>query len=421
MARRSGQSGYIELKGNWYHVRFRIDTPGQEKRPYKSVKICPKSGPGKMTKPERERRAREIVDEYGANSEEHFNQVEAINLGITFGPQAERWLNESQSRKRKPVKPNTVSHWRSILDKWLLPEFKGTPLSVIDNPQGKALVAKLADAGLSANSIRCIMNVLKSVVASVLDGKGNQVYPRQWSNRYMDTPIVGDGLNTPTLTRDEVNKIIRATEGREQILYIVLAASGMRIGETMGLDVEQVVDEYTTLQVRHSIWRSYMGAPKLNSVRDVDLAFPVAAVLRTFLNGRTSGPVFQTKTGKRESTRNALRSFHSLLNKLGMAERGFHAFRRFRISTLRADGVPGKDGVPEHLINYWTGHKDQSMNGKYDYSSKTLVHWRKCWAEKTGCGFEIPQDLGDVAPNAPKIAPGLTKAKLGGYSGECAA
>jgi hypothetical protein len=85
------------------------------------------------------------------------------------------------------------------------------------------------------------------------------------------------------------------------------------------------------------------------------------------------------------------------------------------------DRVPGKDGVREHLINYWTGHKDQSMNGKYDDSSKALVHWRKGWAEKTGCGFEIPQDLGDVAPNASKIAPGLTKAKFAGYSGECAA
>jgi len=84
------------------------------------------------------------------------------------------------------------------------------------------------------------------------------------------------------------------------------------------------------------------------------------------------------------------------------------------------DRVPGKERVREHLIVYWTGH-NKSMNGKYDYSSKTLVDWRKGWAEKTGCGFEIPQDLGDVAPNAPKIAPGLTKAKLGGYSGECAA
>jgi integrase len=41
MARRSGQGGYIERKGNAFYVRFRIDVPGQEKRAYKSVRICP--------------------------------------------------------------------------------------------------------------------------------------------------------------------------------------------------------------------------------------------------------------------------------------------------------------------------------------------------------------------------------------------
>src|SRR5205823_10653265 len=65
MSRRSGQNGYIERKGNSYYVRFRIDVPGQEKRAHKSVRLCPVSGPGKLTKPERERKAREIITASG--------------------------------------------------------------------------------------------------------------------------------------------------------------------------------------------------------------------------------------------------------------------------------------------------------------------------------------------------------------------
>jgi hypothetical protein len=49
MARRSGQSGYIEQKGNAYYVRFWTDAPGQEKRAHQCIRICPASGPGKMT------------------------------------------------------------------------------------------------------------------------------------------------------------------------------------------------------------------------------------------------------------------------------------------------------------------------------------------------------------------------------------
>src|SRR5712672_1395106 len=50
MSRRSGQSGYVEKKGNAFYVRFRIDVQGQENRAYTSVRICPVSGPGSMTK-----------------------------------------------------------------------------------------------------------------------------------------------------------------------------------------------------------------------------------------------------------------------------------------------------------------------------------------------------------------------------------
>ena len=55
MARRSGQSGYVERNGNAYYVRFWMTLPGHEKRARKSVRLCPASGPAKMTKPEREK------------------------------------------------------------------------------------------------------------------------------------------------------------------------------------------------------------------------------------------------------------------------------------------------------------------------------------------------------------------------------
>src|SRR5580704_744819 len=111
MARRSGQGGYVERKGNAFYVRFRIDVPGQEKRAYKSVRICPAFGPGKMTKPERERRAKLIIAESGADTEGHFKLVAADNLGVTFKQQAERFMTRVQNRKRRPIKPATAQSW----------------------------------------------------------------------------------------------------------------------------------------------------------------------------------------------------------------------------------------------------------------------------------------------------------------------
>src|SRR5580693_698880 len=69
MARRSGQVGYEEVKRGWYHVRFRMDVPGQEKRAYLSRPICPISGPGSLTKPERLKLRKEFFVEGAAATE----------------------------------------------------------------------------------------------------------------------------------------------------------------------------------------------------------------------------------------------------------------------------------------------------------------------------------------------------------------
>jgi hypothetical protein len=45
------------------------------------------------------------------------------------------------------------------------------------------------------------------------------------------------------------------------------------------------------------------------------------------------------------------------------------------------------------------------MNDRYDFSSKKNVAWRKQWAEKAGCGFDLPLQLGLVGPIGPKVGP----------------
>jgi hypothetical protein len=90
VSRRSGQNGRIEKKGKVYYARFWLDVPGEAKRVYKSVRICPVDGPGSLNKFELRRRVKEIIAEFDANSEAVFKQAEAVNLGTTFKEQAEK-------------------------------------------------------------------------------------------------------------------------------------------------------------------------------------------------------------------------------------------------------------------------------------------------------------------------------------------
>ena len=75
MSRRTGQDGHIEASGKWWVVRWWMDVAGQEARRHMRAKVCPISGPGHLSKSERERRAREIVAESGADTLEHFDKV----------------------------------------------------------------------------------------------------------------------------------------------------------------------------------------------------------------------------------------------------------------------------------------------------------------------------------------------------------
>jgi hypothetical protein len=76
----------------------------QEKRVHARERICPSSGPGLLSKSERKRKAREIIQQSGADSPERFNEVVKSNPGaVTFCEQSEVWLEQSQNRKRKPI------------------------------------------------------------------------------------------------------------------------------------------------------------------------------------------------------------------------------------------------------------------------------------------------------------------------------
>jgi site-specific recombinase XerD len=296
MSRRSGQSGYIEKRGNAFYVRFRIDVQGQEKRAYRCVRICPSSGLGKMTKPERERRA--IIAESGADTEEHFNSVEAVNLGVTFQQQAELFMTHVQTRKRKPVKPATAKSWENCIKVWLKPHLGQVPISAVNNPVLKELVSQMAAAKLSAKSIHNYVQIVKMIVASAVNEQGEELYPCKWNHEFIDLPEVKN-QHTPSFKAEDVTTIVAKAEGQYRMLYALLAGTGLRVGEAAGLEVRDISADGLTLTIRRSVWNGQVQTPKTaNAFREVDLHSSLASLLKEYVGQRTTGLVFSTATGK---------------------------------------------------------------------------------------------------------------------------
>jgi len=402
MSRRSGQNGCIQEDGNWYVVRFWKDVEGQEKRQRVRERICPISGPGKLSVSERKHKAKEIIEASGADTAEHFEKVVRSNRGITFREQAEIWLEQMKNRKRKPVAPSTLENWERCLRNWLNPNIGDIPLDSIGNLVLKNLGATMVKGGLGASAIRSYTNVVKMVVASAVNEEGDALYPRKWNHDFIDLPE-DKNPKQPTLTGDVVTAIVGTPKRKlYRMFYALCASAGLRFGEALGIDIKNISPDCTMIKICQKAWRGqihdYLKSD--SGKRDIDLHPMVAAMLKDFVGERKSGLLFSTRTGLQLSQQNILRrSLHPTLANLKQPKMGCHAFRRFRITWLR------KNSAPEDLITFWHGHAGKTVTDSYS-KLKDDAEFRKQVAEKVGLGFELPSANAVVGSNGPKLEVG---------------
>jgi integrase len=342
---------------------------------------------------ERRRRANEIVAASGVNDAQKFIET---NNGVTFREQAKWFLDHSMNRKRKPVKPATMTTWRNCVAKWLNPNLGDIPLASVNNAAAKALVSVMHQADLSPKTVSNYVGLVKLIVASATDGNGEQLFPRKWNHDFIDLPII-EHQYQPTFTVETMSSIVEKADGQEQALYALLAGTGLRVGEALGLEVRHLSSDCRTISVEQSCWEGEIQPPKTkNAYRRVDVCPTLAALLRAFLGERRSGLLFSNRSGKPLSQTNvARRSLHPILEELKVEKTGFHAMRRFRTTWLR------KQRAPEDIIKFWLGHAKESVTDTYSKLADD-GDFRKQVAETVGTGFEVPSGLRPMRPKKSK-------------------
>ena len=315
----------------------------------------------------------------------------------TIREQGEVWLAELAKRMRDPIQQSTMDQRAGALRNWIYREIGHLHLSETRSTTVKPLVHALVAAGRSPWTIKTYVLVVKMVVASLTDEQGEPLYVRQWSSRLLDMPrIDGRRLNTPCFPPHIMTLLAQWKCQRVRALFIIAGATGARISELLGLEVDKHISaDCSTIWIAQQAYRGRVkGRPKTpTSVREIDLHPAVTALLRELIGSRTSGFLFCARTGKpltlpyilRYHLHPALEAAGYLNPVTGTHKAGSHAFRRFRNTHL------GKCvGLPKRMQQYWMGHSDGSMSGLYDhiYEDRSL---RKQWVERCGLGFELPE------------------------------
>jgi integrase len=393
--RRIGQKGSVFQHSQKWHPagktygRFWVDVSGgRRQRRTIALGVCRTPSIAKQ-------KLREYLETTEVNSKQTFTSTTAP--ATMFRVQAEKWIASLSTRRRKPVKPATISGWQHALDKWILPNIGDKLLAEVSNGVLRELVDKMTAGGLSAKTIVNYSQVVKLVVASAVSSDGEQIHPRKWNHDFIGLPIVDPSKqHRPTVTETELGEILASTKERYTVLFALLAGTGLRIGEALGLKPTDLSSDCRVLHVRRSIWHGQEQLPKTpNAVREVDIAEPLARLLRGYVVGK-SGYLFATASGRPLIQRNVLGMLHSTGKKVG-----FHAFRRFRTETLR------RARVPEDLTKLWLGHSKQTVTDYYAGGLSRDFAWRQEWCERVGLGFSLLglHGLQNVVPiDAVKVA-----------------
>jgi hypothetical protein len=81
---------------------------------------------------------------------------------------------------------------------------------------------------------------IKQVVKSLKAPNGEPVHKRTWDAETMDLPVVEySEQKRPSLKGSTISDLIIASSGQEQVLYVLLTATGMRISEALALGKRQ--------------------------------------------------------------------------------------------------------------------------------------------------------------------------------------
>lgn len=283
----------------------------------------------------------------------------SVDPMIKVADYAAYWLQSVEAGvKAGTLKARTLSHYQAILDRHVLRTLGGTRVRDLTKARLKALLIDKLEAGLAPSTVSIIHRTARVMLTSAVDdgvllanpasrlGRTLRLVPskatRQEEIKAMTAEQLSDFLETS-----------RQREPRWYPLLLLLARTGLRIGEALALQWDDVDLAGRALRVARTLADdgNRVDLPKSGHGRDVDMSLQLTATLRTHdtsqkANALRAGAgtpawIFPSETGSPLDPHNVRRAFRRIL-KLAKLPPHFtpHCLRHTFASTLISSGRP---------------------------------------------------------------------------------
>lgn len=328
MTRRRYQEGCLFLRGRagrkvWV-ARWREDMlqpNGTCKRMMRSQVL------GSIARIPTKREARQLMHSLLRPVNQGLRRVEAT---MTFGDFARKW----EEAILPTYRVSTRNFYRNILCTHLVPKFAQYRLCDLHTPDLQIFLNQKAE--------RYSPSVLYHIRATISRSCASA---KEWG--YLEAnPAVG--LRLPdkrsvqpkvTLQPFEAARLLDQLREPSRTLVFLIAVTGMRVSELLGLQWSDVDFERRLVHIRRTFYRGNFGAPKTHtSERVLPLSDGLLYALQEHKQHVRKSPidlVFPNADGKPYEAANLLRRvLHPALAKCGLPKTGWRVFRRSVATTL---------------------------------------------------------------------------------------
>ncbi len=263
----------------------------------------------------------------------------------TFKEYADSWIKTTVPAT---CKESTLRNYQDILRLHVLPVFGELKVSEITKSKVKNFLHGKFNKGFATSSVGHFRNCLSGVLSLPVDDEIILANPAQQLGRGF-LPTKDHKLDINPLTSDELKLLLDTVYKyfpKHYTLFLLLARTGMRIGEAMAVKWGDLDFNRRFIEVKRSYVRGKISTPKNKKSRRIDMSLQLAEALKAhemvskkkgFALGLGDLPeyVFTNKEGKPNDTNNwRRRVFKKALRKAGLREIRIHDLRH-TYATLR--------------------------------------------------------------------------------------
>lgn len=252
----------------------------------------------------------------------------------------ERWKAEILTK----LKPSSARAVGSHLRCYILPQLGNIRLEQIGIENQQAFITRISEKGVSRKTVLNVLGTLSCIVSTA----------RNWG--YNCQPVELSKLRLPPriprgearhFTVAQLQKILAIAKEPWRTLFCILTLDGLRAGEALGLQWQDIDLERKLMCIRRSAWYGQIQSTKTQTSETV---LPIPDALATILKEYRSqwqpnaeGFLFVTRNRRPPSSNKVVTCrLWPILDALGIPRCGLHAFRHTHTSLLLDVGATPK-------------------------------------------------------------------------------